>query len=649
MNVITVFCLAAVVFSNVAGAANAKREKELIKTLKGKTTQAEKDLACRKLQVIGTEACIDALAGLLTDEKLSHMARYALEPMPYPKAATAMRNALTKTSGPTKVGLLISLGYRRDAASTSVLTALLTDKDPAVASAAAGALGRIGTPEAAKALETFRDSADKALMLAAAEASLTAAEQLAKNGKEAQAAKICEDLQAAKWPAHVRLGAFVGLLSSGSEAAVERAVAAISGKDAALRSAAISNVSKLKGKDVGKRLSEGLDKLPAAPQALLIDALGDLGDTAVLPVIIKAATNDNAEVRLAAIKTLGRIGDGSCAKLLCDTVVASKISAEQQAAVNSLHGLKGDKVNATIVACMKAAPAEAKPKIIEALVTRKATDAVGALVAEAKGPDARVRVAALRAMGWIAQPTDLEALVGLAVKPADDPSRAAAELAIVQVARKISDPKARGTAALAALKTASDTPAICSLLRVLGSLGGKDAFAAVAPALDSKSADVQDAAVNALSNWPSARALDPLMNLAKTSANPKHRVLSLRGCVRILGLNDCTVERTLKCYRELIKAAKTPADTKLVLSGLGAVDDPGALEIIEPFLTNKQFRAEAEFAKLGVARAIMGSSSALAKKAAGSLTRSKNRTVSSQARRILKSIGKGDGVSAGSN
>ena len=60
INVITVFCLAAVVFSNVAGAANPKREKELIATLKCKAPQAAKDLACRELQVIGTEACIDA-------------------------------------------------------------------------------------------------------------------------------------------------------------------------------------------------------------------------------------------------------------------------------------------------------------------------------------------------------------------------------------------------------------------------------------------------------------------------------------------------------------------------------------------------------------------------------------------------------------
>ncbi len=200
------------------------------------------------------------------------------------------------------------------------------------------------------------------------------------------------------------------------------------------------------------------------------------------------------------------------------------------------------------------------------------------------------------------------------------------------------------------MKTAGDNPAKCSLLRVMGKLGGKDAFAAVAPALKDSSTDVQDAAINALSNWPTSRALAPLMNVVKTTSNPKHRVLSMRGAVRILGLNDCTVERTLAGYGELMKAAKEPADTKLILAGLGSVADPAALEAIEPFITNKQFRAEAEFAKLGVARAIMGSSSQLARKVATSLQRSKNRTVANQARWVVRSLRgvKPDAVSAGS-
>ncbi len=61
------------------------------------------------------------------------MARYALERIPAPEAAQAMRDALPQLSGKLKVGVIGSLGVRQDAASVPALAALLGDADPAVA------------------------------------------------------------------------------------------------------------------------------------------------------------------------------------------------------------------------------------------------------------------------------------------------------------------------------------------------------------------------------------------------------------------------------------------------------------------------------------------------------------------------------------
>ncbi|GAH47923.1 unnamed protein product, partial [marine sediment metagenome] len=277
-----------------------QREAELIKTLKGDASRAAKDKACRELQVIGTPACIPALAALLPDEKLSHMARYALEPMQYPQAAQALRDALGKTAGATKVGVITSLGFREDTQAVGQLVKLLADRDGHIAGAAAAALGRIGTLEAARALDKFRARAAKGLRAVAAEASLTAAERLVRQGLRDQAARICEDLQDARWPAHVRLGAFVGLLSAGGDEAVARAVKAIAGSDPAIRSVAIANIAALKGPGVGRRLAAELPKLPPQAQVLLIGALAGRGEADVRPAFVTAAAGSNSEVRIAA-------------------------------------------------------------------------------------------------------------------------------------------------------------------------------------------------------------------------------------------------------------------------------------------------------------------------------------------------------------
>jgi len=204
----------AVVASHGNAAAQKALEGQLAAVLGTSAPQAAKDYACRKLSLIGSADSVPSLAALLTDEKLSHMARYALERMPAPEAVKAMRDAVSKVKGKLKVGVINSLGVRRDDASTAALVALLKDSDKEVAGAAAAALGAIGTAEAAKALQTFQASAPQQLRLAAADACLTCAEQLLADGKKAEATEIYKALNKPDQPKHVRLAAMRGLLAA---------------------------------------------------------------------------------------------------------------------------------------------------------------------------------------------------------------------------------------------------------------------------------------------------------------------------------------------------------------------------------------------------------------------------------------------------
>ena len=130
----------------------------LAEVLKSGAPRGAKDCACRQLSIIGTEAEVPMLAGLLADENLSHMARYALERIPGPAAPEAMRQALGKVKGKLLVGVINSLGNRRLASAVDNLAPLLSDADPAVAQAAAAALGKIG-PAGCPALEQALDKA----------------------------------------------------------------------------------------------------------------------------------------------------------------------------------------------------------------------------------------------------------------------------------------------------------------------------------------------------------------------------------------------------------------------------------------------------------------------------------------------------------
>ena len=122
--------------------------------------------ACRELAVIGGKDAVPVLAGLLADEKMNHMARYALETIPDPSVDVALRAALGKLNGRPLVGVIGSIGVRHDVGALVALVGKLTDSDPDVVQAAARALGRLGTVEAGEALMRGIGSAEEGNFLA---------------------------------------------------------------------------------------------------------------------------------------------------------------------------------------------------------------------------------------------------------------------------------------------------------------------------------------------------------------------------------------------------------------------------------------------------------------------------------------------------
>jgi HEAT repeat protein len=176
----------------------------LIAVLKSDAPQKKKVDACRQLAVIGTKEAVPALAALLGDEKLSHMARYGLETIPDAAVDEALRGALGKLKGRPLVGVIGSLGVRRDAKAVEPLSRLLGDPDPDVVQTAARSLGRIGTPEAASALKARLGAAPAALRTAIADGCLSCAEKLLAQGKRSEAAALYESVGKADLPRYVR-------------------------------------------------------------------------------------------------------------------------------------------------------------------------------------------------------------------------------------------------------------------------------------------------------------------------------------------------------------------------------------------------------------------------------------------------------------
>ena len=196
------------------GNADARRalEQRLIEALASSISRDAKDYVCRKLAVVGSAAAVPTLAALLPEADHSHMARYALERIDGPEAAQALRDALAKTDGKLRVGMLTSLGARRDAAAVGPIGGLLKDSDREVSRAAALALAAIGNAEAVSALEASAPSV-VGTNSPVNDALLACAESLLATNQQADALRVYKQLADDRQSRLVRLAATRGLLA----------------------------------------------------------------------------------------------------------------------------------------------------------------------------------------------------------------------------------------------------------------------------------------------------------------------------------------------------------------------------------------------------------------------------------------------------
>ena len=139
----------AVIQSHANAEARQRLEERLLEVLESDAPRAAKDYVCRQLCAMGTARSVPALAALLDNAELAHMARAALEDIPGEEATAALHDAVKRLQGDLQIGAIHSLGSRGDSKSVPLLLELLHNEDARVAGACLAALSRIPTSDAA--------------------------------------------------------------------------------------------------------------------------------------------------------------------------------------------------------------------------------------------------------------------------------------------------------------------------------------------------------------------------------------------------------------------------------------------------------------------------------------------------------------------
>lgn len=538
----------------------------MIDVLNSDVPKAEKAITCKRLAVYGSKEAVPALAALLPDGELTSWARIALEVIPGPEADEALREAMGKLEGRVLIGVINSIGVRRDAAAVDGLARRLGDADAEVASAAAVALGRIGNAPATKTLEQSLAGAPAAVRSAVAEGCILCAERLLDEGKGTEAANLYDQVRKADVPKQRVIEATRGAILARQSAGVPLLVEQLRSADKGLFGIGLSTARELPGREVTEALAAELGNVTPQRQALLIAALADRDDDAVLPAVLEAARNGTADVRIAAVGVLRRVGNASCVPALMDIAVQADADLAQTA-VTAIEGLPGKEVDADLAARLPQAEGKLRQVLIELAGRRRIAAATAALIQAADDSDGQIRSAALTALGSTVGPGDLAVLVTRVVAPKNAEDTQAAGQALCTACIRMPDREGCAATLVAAISQAP-VSAKCTVLEILGAMGGAKALEAVGAAAKDTNPELQDTASRLLGEWMDVDAAPVLLDLAKTAPDAKYKIRALRGYIRLVRQFNVPDEQRAQMCRAALEAAERDAEKKLVLEAM---------------------------------------------------------------------------------
>lgn len=587
-----------------SAAVLADEEADLISLLQSDARATAKADACVRLRLVGSARAVPSIAALLGDPRLSQAARHALEGLPSAEATTALIDALSGATGTNKIGIIDSLGWRRDPAAVPLLGPLLADGDPLVGATAALALTRIGGERALAALEALKDKVAAPVRTAILNGLLAFAGRWLEEGRRAEADRIYRPLTDATEDESIRVAAWVGRIRASGAEGLPLILAGLEpGSDPVVRSAALHVAAVIQHPGATAALSALLGRVPPAEQAVLLSLLRRRGDPAAGAGVLSVGRSASSEVRIAAISALGDLGDDAAIPFLLESASGTEVLV-QEAARAALVNLRRGEVTASLLAHGKSGNSGTRREVFRALGVRGDHAAVRPLMAMAtEGPPEWIP-GAMQALGNLVVAEDIGPLVELLTKTNGEEAR----MGIVGIFESLVERAGPGSAfdiepILRGLSGSSKEVrvALLSVGRLFPDARLRPAYR---EALRDAEGTVREAAARALCDTRDLGFLPELLALARDATNSTRRALAVEGYVRLATDETATLSPAQRAdaLAALCAIPLDSEDRRRVLSGLSKVSSLRTFELAGTLGEDASVRSHAEFARVQIAR-----------------------------------------------
>lgn len=540
-----------------------------------------KNVACKRLAVIGTEKAIPALVAMLPNEKLNFNARFALEAMPFDAADVALAQAAKELDGVCLVGVVNSIGVRAKTDSVALLKEIgdKTDAD-AVKNAVYYALGSIATDEAAEYLKAAAAnvaSADMLIKRGLGDAILAAAQAREDAGNLTGAFELYQVAQGEGFPNFIQEAGYYRSLFCADKATVAESIIKTFNEglgpktDVALKT--IREFDDEKGLEVVKAALDNFGAYSEELQVLIARALGDRNDAQSKELVYKKleslAKDGSVALKIAAAQAFPKNGlhEANSFNALASNF-ANFDSAELRDAIVAMavdfdatdFGVYWKNIceKELLAICEKSENAGvAYLKIAE---LRRTNEAGPALVTIAETKKGALRDGALNALSEIVSLDNLDLLVKALDGETDD---AKVDWLLRAACTRL--PREDCAAKVADLFAKAELDSKLKMLPLLKQIGGGTALMAVANACNGSTLDK---ATQILGEWntpeDAERLAEICLTIAKQANDAKYHSRGIRGYIRVARQFELPVATKIAMCKTAFDAAKRAEDKALV-------------------------------------------------------------------------------------
>lgn len=391
-----------------------------------------------------------------------------------------------------------------------------------------------------------------------------------------------------------------GSACAADDEAVNMIAELISGSDNDMRMLALQQIREsVPGEDATKHFVALLPTLAPDVQVKLIDALGERGDAAARPAVLKMLHSQDETMRTVAVRALAGLASPADIPVLA-TVAATGSDPEKEAARYSLRHLHGNEMNAAMIEALSRVDAKPKVELMTALIDRNVKESLPVVLQSAEDSELAVRLAVLAALRALGDENYTAVAVKRLKAAQDKTERKQAALALQATCKRGQEKSA--DAVIAGFKGADAATRIL-LMRSLPLAGGPKSLRKTLACLQDKDEQVRVEAVRVLSGWPDPAAIPHLEKLARDATNQRNQILALRGMVRLASPGK-DHPANLAVLSEAMQLATRKPEKVLVLGALGRIPTSESLALVVSNLDPPGLTEDAGFAAVTIAEKI---------------------------------------------